>query len=243
MPGPGKTFESFQADKVFCKAFASEQVQGQADTSNKRAVGTALSTGRLGAATGGLVGSAGAAVGATAGVGAGSTSGRSSSENDQLGIQRQYNNAFSQCMYSQHDQVPGFTPAMAYPPGPRYASVLPDPLVRATQSELIRLGYMRGGTDGYVGPHTRNAIASFEQANGLPPDGSPSRHLLTRLQSTPISAPVVTQSTPPRAPVVTSIPAATTASATSNWVSPTTGSSTRTPAAPSVHAPAWVPLK
>jgi hypothetical protein len=224
MPGPGKTFDAFQADNATCKGFAQQQVQGQADAANQRAVGAALLTTALGAglgAAGGALGGdagGGAALGAGLGAGAGTAIGANNSANDQMGIQAQYDNAFSQCMYSKGEQVPGYAPVRtAYVP---MGGAAPDPLIRATQTELIRLGYLQGAADGFTGPKTRGAISSYEQSNGLPVDGSASSRLLAKLQSTPSNA-----------------AAAATASAPSAWVAPT-GSATpaSAPAAPS----AWV---
>jgi hypothetical protein len=226
MPGPNKTFDAFQADNATCKGFAQQQVQGQADASNQRAVGTALLTTALGAGVGAVGGAfggnagAGAAVGGAVGAGAGSAIGGSNSAVDQQTIQAQYDNAFSQCMYAKGEQVPGFAPpAVVYLPS---AGPAPDPLIRATQSELIRLGYLRGVADGFTGPKTRTAISGYEQANGLPVDGGPSSRLLAKLQATPTNA------------------AAATASAPSAWVAPA-GSPGATPASASAPAPSgWV---
>jgi hypothetical protein len=230
MPGPGKNFDAFQSDNAVCKSFAASQVQGQADAANQQAVGagvltTVLGAG-LGAAIGGAAGNAGAgaAIGAASGAGVGTAVGANGSSYAQLSIQQQYDNAFSQCMYAKGDQVPGYAPiAMAPPPPPGPGPVATaDPLVRSTQSELIRLGYLQGGADGYMGPRTRSAISSFEQANALPADGSPSPGLLARLQSTPTGAP------------------APTASAPSNWVAPS-GSASAAPAPSQTAAPGgWV---
>lgn len=223
MPGPGKAFATFQADNASCKEFASEQVKGQAEASNQRAVGaalltTVLGTG-LGAATGGLAGDAGggAAVGAAVGAGGGAVLGAGNSSADQAAIQQQYDNAFAQCMYSRGNQVPGFAPVVAA--APAAAAAAPDPLVRATQSELNRLGYLRAPADGYAGGHTRSAISSFEQANGLPVDGVASSRLLARLQATPTTAVAAAPSNwvaPANASAAT--PQATAAS--SSWVAP-----------------------
>ena len=184
MPGPGKTFDAFQMDQSSCKNFAADQVRGQAEASNQRAVGTAVLTtvlsAGLGAAVGGAYGNAGAgaAIGAAAGAGTGAGFGAGGSANDQMNIQQQYDNAFSQCMYAKGEQVPGFAPVMvgvaASPSGYGQAAAA-DPMVRATQVELIRLGYLNGSADGSIGPRTRSAISSFEQTNGMPVDGSPSR--------------------------------------------------------------------
>lgn len=249
MPGPGKSFPIFQADNNSCKAFAAQQVQGQAEAANQRAVGTALLTTvlgtGLGAATGGLAGNAGggAAIGAAAGAGGGAVIGASSGAGDQAGIQQQYDIAFSQCMYSNGELVPGFAPVAGAGPVQYEGSAAPvaavataDPTVRATQVELNRLGYLHGPADGVAGGRTRAAISSFEQTNGMPVDGTASPGLLAKLQATPSHAAAVTAS----APSGWVAPASASASASSGWVAPA-GSSTP-PAPTNVAAPAagWV---
>jgi uncharacterized protein YcfJ len=226
MPGPGKSFDTFQADQAGCKNYAADQVRGQAEAANQNAVGAALLTtalgAGLGAAAGGAAGNAGAgaAIGAAAGAGTGAAIGANGNANAQYSIQQQYDAAFSQCMYSKGDQVPGYAPvAISNAPAP-VATV--DPLVRATQSELIRLGYLKGGADGQIGPRTRAAISSFQQANGLPVDGSPSSHLLAALRSTPSGAPAPTAAAPGAwvAPVNANTPAPPPAAAPGGWVAP-----------------------
>ena len=248
MPGPGKSFDAFQTDNTTCKGFATDQVRGQADASNQRTagavmLGTVLGAG-FGAAVGGSVGDAGsgAAIGAATGAGTGTAIGAGNGANDQAMIQQQYDNAFSQCMFAKGEQVPGFAPAVAYGPGPAA-----DPLVRASQAELIRLGYLHGGADGYIGPRTRAAISGFEQAHALPVDGAPSAPLLARLQSTPTGATAIPATATASAPGNWVAPAGSasatpTASSSSNWVAPA-GSPSATPAsasAPAAPAPAWV---
>jgi len=44
LPGPGKTFDAFQYDQANCKAYASDQVRGQAEVANQRAVGAGVLT-------------------------------------------------------------------------------------------------------------------------------------------------------------------------------------------------------
>jgi hypothetical protein len=225
MPGPGKSFDTFQADQAGCKNYAASQVSGQAEAANQQAVGTAVLGTALGAGLGAAIGGAtgnvggGAAIGAATGAGAGTLYGANTSAGAQYSIQQQYNNAFAQCMYSKGELVPGFAPvAMPSAPAP---VAMADPLVRATQNELIRLGYLNGGADGQMGPKTRAAITSFEQANGLPADGSPSSHLLATLRATPTGAPPPTASAPPGwvAPVGATSPAPPPPPA--GWVAPT----------------------
>ncbi len=43
--------------------------------------------------------------------------------------------------------------------------------VRAMQEALAKKGFNPGSIDGIVGPKTREAIAAFEKASGLPNDG------------------------------------------------------------------------
>jgi len=231
MPGPGKTFDAFNNDQASCKVYAAGQVQGQADAANQQAVGagvltTVLGAG-LGAAVGGAAGNAGAgaAIGAASGAGLGTAYGANGSSYAQMGIQQQYDNAYSQCMYAKGEQVPGFAPPPPPPPSGPVATA--DPMVRSTQSELIRLGYLQGGADGFMGPKTHRAISSFEQANGLPVDGSPSPTLLARMQSTPAGPP----------------PPAPTASAPSNWVAPSASPGPPPPAGQAAAPSGWVAPK
>jgi hypothetical protein len=186
MPGPGKSFEAFQYDQVSCKQFAEQAVAGQAQNANNRAVGAAALTTVLGAGLGAAVGGGrGAGIGAAGGALGGTAIGAGTSSNAQMTIQQQYDNAFAQCMFSRGEMVPGYGPMMvnAPPPPPPYGV---DPgLTRAVQTQLIRLGYMRGPADGVVGPQTAQAISQYESVSGMPVDGMPSPPLLSRLQSTP----------------------------------------------------------
>lgn len=118
MPAPGKPFEVFQQDQAICQQFASQQTAGQAQEANNRqvltgVVGTALGAG-LGAAIGG---GRGAAIGAGSGAVAGSVVGAGPAQQAQMDLQQRYNLAYSQCMYSRGNQVPGFQPSY-YPPPP-----------------------------------------------------------------------------------------------------------------------------
>jgi Putative peptidoglycan binding domain len=66
---------------------------------------------------------------------------------------------------------------------PGAGSTVDAATVRAIQSELQTAGYNVGGIDGRLGPKTKAAIRQYEQKNGLPVDGSPSRALLDHLRS------------------------------------------------------------
>ncbi len=54
--------------------------------------------------------------------------------------------------------------------------------VKAAQQMLTTLGYDVGRPDGAMGPNTRNAIISFERANGMPETGRVNAALITRLK-------------------------------------------------------------
>lgn len=99
--------------------------------------------------------------------------------------------------YPYYPPYPAY-PAAAYPaaypasysgtvtPSARGATSPVDPAtVRAIQAELQRAGYDVGGVDGRLGPRTKAAIRQYEQQNGLPVDGSPSRSLLDHMRSQP----------------------------------------------------------
>lgn len=120
MPAQNKPFEVFQSEQAECKQYASQQVAGQADAANQRGVGAAVLTTALGAGLGAAIGGGqGAAIGAAGGGLVGADVGSGSSAGAQHSIQRQYNNAYAQCMYAKGNQV-------VQPPRPVY--VAPQPV-------------------------------------------------------------------------------------------------------------------
>jgi hypothetical protein len=121
MPAPGKPFDQFQNDQYVCKDFATGQVQGGAQQANNQQVGTAIVGTLLGAGLGAAVGGGrGAAIGAGAGAVTGTAIGAGPSQYAQYSLQQRYDLAYSQCMYSKGNQVPGYQPGPSYPP-PGYA--------------------------------------------------------------------------------------------------------------------------
>lgn len=137
MPAANKPFEVFQQDQAVCKSYAQQQVAGQADNANQRAVGGALLGTALGAGLGAAVGGGhGAGVGAATGAVAGTAVGASTSGHEQMSIQQQYNTAYLQCMYSRGNQVPGYqtvpqpvpaAPVIVAPPPPPPSPYPPPP--------------------------------------------------------------------------------------------------------------------
>ena len=144
LPTPNKPFEVFQQEQQTCKQYADAQVGGQADAANEKAVGTALLGGALGAGLGAAVGGGhGAGVGAATGGVFGSAVGAGNSQREQIGIQQQYDNAYTHCMYAKGNQVvpPAVrtivqpvvvypAPPVVYAPPPGYV-VAPPPVVYA----------------------------------------------------------------------------------------------------------------
>jgi outer membrane lipoprotein SlyB len=134
MPAPNKPFEAFQDDVALCKQFAAQQVSGQAKAANDQALGAGVLGTALGAGLGAAVGGGrGAAVGAATGAIAGGVTGAGNSQEAQLSIQQRYDIAYSQCMYSRGNQVPGFRPPPVrrryegYPPPPPPDAPPPPP--------------------------------------------------------------------------------------------------------------------
>jgi hypothetical protein len=184
MPGPGKSFEQFQADQTACRAYADDQVGGARKQANQQAVGTALIGSALGAGLGAAAGNAG--VGAAAGATVGTAVAAGNAQNATLTIQQQYDNAYSECMYAKGEQVPGFAPP-APPPPPPEPPAPPKPkydraLISEIQTELARIGLYSGGPDGQFGGRTRGAIKDFQKMKGLPADGVPSKAVLDELK-------------------------------------------------------------
>ncbi|HXP30101.1 MAG TPA: YMGG-like glycine zipper-containing protein [Stellaceae bacterium] len=128
MPAPNKPFQAFQEDQAVCRQYAEQQVAGQAEAANNQAVGTAVIGTVLGAGLGAAIGGGqGAAIGAASGAGLGTAYGASGSSYANMTIQQRYDAAYSQCMYSRGNQVPGYYAPAPPPPPPGYAPPPPPP--------------------------------------------------------------------------------------------------------------------
>jgi uncharacterized protein YcfJ len=127
LPAAYKPFDVFQRDVDDCRSFADQQVAGQVNAANNRGVGAAVVGTALGAALGAAAGGGrGAGVGAAFGAAAGTTVGANESEREGYGIQRRYDNAYAECMYSKGNQVPGYG-GPGGPPPPRRGAPPPPP--------------------------------------------------------------------------------------------------------------------
>ena len=131
LPGSSKNFEQFQMDDGLCRQWASQQAGGTNDqaTAGSTIRGAAIGT-LIGAAAGAALGAAagnpalGAAAGAGAGLLGGSAVGVSRGDAYAGSLQRQYDQAYIQCMYAKGNQVPvargsrALQPTYSPPPPP-----------------------------------------------------------------------------------------------------------------------------
>lgn len=141
LPGAGKSYEQFQNDEATCQRAAQDRIGPYApQAAADNAVGTAAAGTVIGAAAGALIGAAtgragaGAAIGGGVGLLAGSSVAGDSASRSSYGMQREYNNVYTQCMYAKGNQVPvsgGYANSRRqyappqYAPAPQY-SVPPD---------------------------------------------------------------------------------------------------------------------
>jgi uncharacterized protein YcfJ len=113
MPAPGKPFEIFQKDDQECRTYAQNSLNTTADEiAAKNTAKTAIIGAAVGAVAGAMAdgGSSrnvgtGAAVGLLGGAAMGASGGNESAKE----VQRRYDIAYQQCMYSKGHQVPGYS--------------------------------------------------------------------------------------------------------------------------------------
>lgn len=136
LPGTGKSPDQFKYDDEECRKFADSQIGGAtpSDVANSTAaksavVGTAIGAG-VGAAFGGY---SGAAVGAGFGLLTGAAVGAGAGESNAYALQRRYDQAYIQCMYSKGHKVPvsghlsSRPPSYVPPPPPPPPGAPPPP--------------------------------------------------------------------------------------------------------------------
>lgn len=109
LPGTGKTFDQFRFDDAECQRYAFHQIGGT--TAEKSAQDSAVRSAVVGTAIGAVAGAAiggrsGAGVGAGTGLIVGSVAGSDTGQRSAYGTQRQYDNAYIQCMYARGHKVP-----------------------------------------------------------------------------------------------------------------------------------------
>lgn len=107
IPPPGKSYEQFMAEKQQCQTYAENDVHGQAEHENHRALIGALVTTAAGAALGGAIGGGGGAgIGAASGALGGGLGGAGYSGGQESGIQLQYDQTYTACMVSRGNKMP-----------------------------------------------------------------------------------------------------------------------------------------
>lgn len=109
LPGTGKNFEQFRADEADCRQYAKYQTGG-ADAEHA-AIDSGVRSAAVGTVVGAVAGAAiggheGAGVGAGAGLVVGSMAGANAAPSSAYGAQRNYDNAYIQCMYAKGHKVP-----------------------------------------------------------------------------------------------------------------------------------------
>lgn len=122
LPGSGRNFDDFRADEASCRRYAFEQTGGS--SAQQRGREAAAASAAVGTAVGAVAGAAiggqqGAAVGAGSGLIVGSAVGIDHAQQAGYGTQRQYDNAYVQCMYAKGHRVPvpaGMASAYVAPP-------------------------------------------------------------------------------------------------------------------------------
>ncbi len=94
---------------------------------------------------------------------------------------KRYNNSTNYAIGVGHlaDRIAGGPPIRASFPPDRFG--MTKDMREDLQRRLTRAGYDTGGADGVLGPNSREAIAAYQQANGLAATGDPSVALLRRL--------------------------------------------------------------
>ncbi len=108
LPGTGMSFEQFRQDDYLCQQYALGHVGGTPNQSaTDSQVGSAVAGTAIGAAAGAaLDGGSGAAIGAGTGLVAGSVVGAGEGRAAGYATQKDYDNAYVQCMYGRGHRVP-----------------------------------------------------------------------------------------------------------------------------------------
>ena len=136
LPGDGRSFDQFRYDESDCRNYAYSQTgsaeQAQADSVARSALLGTIIGAAAGAALGGNSRSTGA--GAAAGLALGTVGGAGAAQGSAYGIQRRYDNAYQQCMYSKGHRIAGQAraayaapPPVSYVPPPGSAPYYPAP--------------------------------------------------------------------------------------------------------------------
>ncbi len=142
MPAAGKPFDQFQAEDRMCRQHAEEAVGGGRQHADDHAVATTVIATAVGALAGAALGGHdGAAVGAGVGLVTGAAAGGGESAVATRDMQRRYDIAYQQCMYSMGNQLPGYySRPVAPPPAARPAYYPPSPSAPASAATAPSAG-------------------------------------------------------------------------------------------------------
>lgn len=155
MPGPGKSFEAFQADDISCRAYADQMLGNSDTTANNTQLGTAVLGTVLGAGLGAAIGGGeGAAIGAGAGALGGSVVGGSNATYAQGSLQHRYNISYQQCMAAKgnHLPTPGYVTYYS-PYGPPTVVVPSAPAPVPAPSATVTPAPAPAPSGGVITPH------------------------------------------------------------------------------------------
>jgi outer membrane lipoprotein SlyB len=107
LPGTGKNFEQFRRDDEECRQYAEYQIGGAVDSANNSQLRSAAVGTAVGAVAGAAIGGhQGAGTGAGTGLIVGTMAGAGAAQGSGYDVQRRYDYAYIQCMYSKGEQVP-----------------------------------------------------------------------------------------------------------------------------------------
>ena len=109
LPGSGKNFDQFRSDDAECRQYAQHQIGGVG--ADQAAVDAGVRSAVIGTVVGAVAGAAigghdGAGAGAGTGLLVGSMAGAGAAQSSAYATQRNYDNAYIQCMYAKGQQVP-----------------------------------------------------------------------------------------------------------------------------------------
>jgi len=192
LPGSRKSVDQYQADIAACQQYAGGVIAahgGTAAVADNNAASTAAAGALLGAATGAIIGSAtgqasqGAAVGAGTGLLFGGMSGSYYTSMSSYQLQRGYDSAYLQCMYSRGNRIPVSRGYAGGPSRPVYSNAnsgsdaypppnMPPP--PGLSGAAVPAGAAPGATTGYPVP------ANVPPASYPPPDAPPPANLPPR---------------------------------------------------------------
>ena len=109
LPGSGKSFDQFRSDDAECRQYAQQQIGGVG--TDQAAADAGVRSAVIGTVVGAVAGAAiggrdNAGVGAGTGLLVGSMAGAGAGQSSARATQRNYDNAYIQCMYAKGEQVP-----------------------------------------------------------------------------------------------------------------------------------------